>query len=383
MENKQSAKLLYVVNDSWFFTSHRLPVAVAAVNKGYQVTLVAVEDETSHALSTHGIRFKPWDLAPRSLNPFRELKSFISLFRNIRSVQPDVLHLVTIKSVLYGGIIARVTRVPSVVFAISGMGYAFSNAKDKRSATNWLATCLYRFALGHKNSCVIVQNENDKEFFLNTNLVSEKKLHLIPGSGVDLEEFKSTAVNLKSNTVLFASRMLWDKGVSEFVEASKRINSDSNLGNFVLAGNTDPKNPRSVPCKWLNDLPESKSIQWIGHATDIPSLIQSARVVVLPTTYGEGVPKILIEACAGGRAVVATDWPGCRDAVVNGYNGILVKPGDGKQLSEAIHLLLTDDKLASEYGSNGRKLAVEKFSIQVVIDITLKLYSVLHKPQKS
>ena len=112
MENKQSAKLLYVVNDSWFFTSHRLPVAVAAVNKGYQVTLVAVEDETSHALSTHGIRFKPWDLAPRSLNPFRELKSFISLFRNIRSVQPDVLHLVTIKSVLYGGIIARVTRVP-------------------------------------------------------------------------------------------------------------------------------------------------------------------------------------------------------------------------------------------------------------------------------
>ncbi len=343
--------------------------------------LSAVKDHTSHSIENIGVHFHNWPLHPRSRNPLRELQSILHLYRTIKQCKPDLLHLVTVKSVLYGGLIARLLNIQSVVFAISGRGYLYSSETESINVTKLLANRLYRFALGHRNSIVIVQNEHDLRFFVDHNLSSADRTRLIPGSGVDLNQYKPAEEPVKKNlpVVLFASRMLWDKGVDDFVAAAKLVNQNGIRAQFVLAGTTDPNNPRSVPKDWLEALPDQMGIKWIGHSDNMIELIKDASIVALPSRYGEGVPKILIEAAAMGRAIVTTNWPGCRDVVTHDYNGLLAEPGDTKTLADHIDKLISNPLLCEQYGKNGRAIAERTFSIEYVVDNTLKIYDELSR----
>lgn len=373
-------RILYVVNDSWFFKSHRLPLANAAIKAGHEAHLAAVIDHTTSDIQSEGVNVHAWSLSPRSLNPISELKSFFSLLSTIRKTEPDLLHLVTIKSVLYGGIIARWLGVPSVVFAISGKGYIFSSQDKKQMILKKLAHKLYGYVLSHKNSVIVVQNMNDHDFFIENNLASKESIILIPGSGVDLDLFQNykQTTNTKLPTVLFASRMLLDKGVKEFVNAAKQVNKDGVVADFTLAGQVDTENPRSISRQWLEALPKEMGINWVGQQEAMHKLIAESAFVVLPTTYGEGVPKILIEAAASGRAIITTNWPGCTDVVTHEYNGLLVEPKDTNGLAWSIKRLLDDPARCEQYGTNGRKLAEKKFSIQQVVATTMKIYHNLY-----
>lgn len=372
-------RIHFVVNDSWFFASHRLPIAVAAIENGNEVHLSAVADHTSDAIAQKGVVFHPWSLHPRSRNPLKEIQSFVSLYRSVKNSNPDILHLVTVKSVLYGGIIARILNVRSVVFAISGRGYIYSTENGSTNLLKNLTNSLYRFALSHRNSTVIVQNTTDQNFFVDNKLAPLNRIRLIPGSGVDLATYNVKPNPKKSELplILFASRMLWDKGVDDFVTAAKMINKNGIRAKFVLAGTADPNNPRSVPLAWLEALPEHDGIKWIGHCDDMADLIAQSSVVVLPSRYGEGVPKILIEAAAIGRPIVTTDWPGCNDAVRHEYNGLLSTPGDIKSLTENINKLIENQDLRCKFGKNSRTLAESTFSIENVIEQTLNIYDEL------
>lgn len=376
IQTKKSLNILYVVNDSWFFKSHRLALATAAIEYGHNAHLAAVQDHTTEYIKSKGVSFHSWKLSPRSLNPLNEILSFFSLLNTIRKIRPDLLHLVTIKSVLYGGIIARWLKIPSVVFAISGRGYIYSSQDQKQSFLKSFASKLYRYALSHENSIVIVQNENDYAFFLTNGLATEDTMVLIPGSGVDLDLFSYRVPdhNTELPVVLFASRMLKDKGVQAFVDAAKQVNQDEVIANFKLAGSIDTANPRSFSKQWLQDLPREKGIEWIGPQEQMQDLISQSAFVVLPTTYGEGVPKILIEAAACGRAIIATNWPGCTDVVIHKYNGLLVTPNDIQELAQSIGNLLDDPVSCKFYGRNGRTLAEKKFGIQKVVQTTLATY---------
>ena len=380
MSSKNPLRILYVVNDCWFFKSHRLPLAQAAVASAYEVHLTASPDHTTNDIEAEGVYFHPWKISPRSLNPIVELVSFFSLFATIRKTKPDLLHLVTIKSVLYGGIIAKWLSVSSVVFAISGRGYIFSSKDREQSILKKLASSIYDYVLSHKNSVIVVQNKNDYDFFIENKLAKEDSTILIPGSGVDLNLFRdnNSRTNTKSPVILFASRMLWDKGVREFVDASKIINKDRIVAEFKLAGPVDTANPRAVSRQWLENLPTEMGIEWIGPQEVMQELISSSAFVVLPTTYGEGVPKILLEAAASARAIITTNWPGCRDVVTHDYNGLLVEPNDTSALVQSIKFMLENPDRCKQFGLNGRKIAEKRFSIQQVVETTMNLYRELH-----
>ena len=369
-------KILFVVNDSWFFKSHRLPIANAAISDGNEVYLAAARDDTTTSIELDGVMFRKWDIAPRSRNPFREIIAFFSLSSIVREVNPDLIHLVTIKPVLYGGLISRLLSIRSVVFAISGRGQIYSSGAVISRLLKPITTLMYRFSLSHKNSIVVVQNSSDQEYFTDQKLIPADRLRLIPGSGVDLIRYNigETSSHLPLPVILFASRMLRDKGVEEFVGAAKVVNKNGIHAEFIVAGTVDADNPNAVSRAWLEQLPGEKGIKWIGHCAQIEKLLSDSSIVVLPSRYGEGVPKILIEAAAMGKPIVTTNWPGCKDAVKHEYNGLLVEPGDVQVLASSIERLILDPILRKKFGINGRRLAEKYFSIEEVIQTTLGIY---------
>ena len=370
-------KILFVVNDSWFFVSHRLPVAEAAIAEGYTVELAALEDETTALVSSRGIGFHNWQLSPRSTGVIREFAALRNLYKIIKRSKPDILHLVTIKGVLYGGVIARLLGVRNVVFAISGMGRVFTATSGKERVLQYLARLVYKFVLGHRNSSVIVQNDRDRQLFVEYWKVDPARVISSPGSGVDLDQFKPLQQVSDPAVVLFASRMLWAKGVETFVEAARQLKSDGSSARFILAGDTDPENDTAVPVDVLQNWHDEGIVEWIGHVKDMPALMAEASVFVLPTVYGEGIPKVLLEASAAGRAIVATDWPGCTDVVDDSVNGLLVATKDPEQLSQALKKLLDAPELARKFGQAGRLKAEELYSVETVVKLTLAVYATL------
>jgi len=383
-QSKVKPKLLFVVNDCWFFTSHRLPIGSTALERGLDVHLASLRDDTTKTVISAGIRFHFWNILPRSTSFFSELKSLFSLLRIFLKVKPDVVHLVTIKSVLYGGFLARVLRTKCVVFAISGLGHLFSDPKKRKNVLVALTIVFYKFVLKHPNSKVIVQNSSDLEFFITNNLVPQDRIVLLRGSGVDVDKYIAKTANplAKSKidrlpTVVLASRMLWDKGIQTFVDAAIIVNKGKPRARFLLVGGSDTENSRSVPIDQLNHWNKEGVVDWQGHSNDVPSVLNGTDIFVLPTTYGEGVPKVLIEASAIGLPIIASDWPGCREIIDSEVNGLLVKPQSAEELSEAIIRLIDNPEYAQALGQAAQIKAVQELDIKFVIDTTCQIYDEL------
>jgi glycosyltransferase involved in cell wall biosynthesis len=377
-------RLLFVVNEAYFFVSHRLAIARAARDAGFEVHLAtptdnvwAPTDYDARALAAEGISFHPIPLERRGRDPVADFRTFVALLRLFRRLRPDIVHLVTIKPVLYGGLAARLSRVRAAVSAVSGLGQIFTARGPHAAVLRWLICRVYAVATAHPNGRVIVQNGEDAERLASAGAVARERLVLIRGSGADLVAFAPRAEPDGTVTVLFASRLLWEKGVGEFVAAARRLKAQGVAACFVIAGNTTTAIASAVPESRLLAWVEEGSVAWWGRCADMPAVIASAHIVCLPSRYGEGVPKILIEAAAAGRPIIATDIAGCREIVGDGDNGILVAPGDSTALADAIMSLVDDPARRRRMGERGRAIACAGFGEQAVVERTLELYAEL------
>lgn len=373
-----SHRLLFVVNIPRFFVSHRLPLALAARDAGYDVHVATAETDGPNlaVIRDHGLPLHPIALEQHGTRPLDEVRTLIALVRLMRRLRPDLVHLVTIKPVLYGGVAARLTGRRAVVAAMSGLGRAFRDERGDVRAPARAFVAAMRLALPRTTSHVLLQNEDDLRVLRDLGIAHADASSVIPGSGVDLARFRPAPRPDPDApvTFLYAGRLMRQKGLDAFVEVARRLRG---RGRFVVAGYSEDGSPDAVPVAEVERWADEGIIEWLGSRSDMPTVITASDVVVLPTVYGEGVPRTLIEAAACGRAIVTTDTPGCRDVCRDGVNGMLVAPGDVDALERTVAGLAEDLPRAVRMGTEGRRIAEERFGLDGVLHRTLTLYSEL------
>lgn len=374
---KYNQRLLIIVNDPAFFLSHRAPVAVAAKKKGFDVHVATAYSEAAEQIISLGLNYHRIPMTRSGLNPISEIRCLVGIYKLIKDINPHLIHLVTIKPVLYGGFIARLLRVPAIVAAISGLGSVFVASSISGKIRKYFVLLIYRLSLGHKNIKVIFQNPDDKYKLLKANIVDEKDSVMIRGSGVEISSCPVIDEPEGPPIVVMAARLLKEKGVLVFVEAAKLIQAKGIKCRFFLAGTPDPGNPSSITNEEIRSWVEQGIIEALGFRSDIPDVFANAHIVTLPSFYGEGLPKVLIEAAACARPVVTTDNPGCRDAIEKNVTGLLVPTKDAIALAGAFEKLLLDKALRIQMGKAGRNLAEREFTIESVVNKHLSIYSEL------
>ena len=372
-ERLHQGTLLFVVNVAWFFLSHRLALARAAMAAGFSVHLASDVEDQSEILEVQksGIGFHRFGVARSGLNPVSELRTFWNLRRIVQLVRPDVVHNVTAKPVIYGTYIARALGTHGIVNAISGFGYVYGSGS--RHPLRGLLRNAYARSFHAPNVRIIVQNAEDHAEVLRMCPAAGSRIRLIPGSGVDLSEFQPSPEPDGTPTVLLPARLLREKGIYEFAAAAAQLRRAGLAARFVLAGRLDPANRGALTEQEVSALCINTGVLWLGDCKDMPRCLQEANIVCLPS-YREGVPKVLLEACAAGRAVITTDSPGCRDVVRTGENGLLVPPRDAGALAAAIRRLAEDPEVRRRMGTAGRARAEREFGVERVMQSHLELY---------
>lgn len=370
-------KLSIVVNVDSFFLSHRKDIAIAAQNKGYDVTIIAKDTGCRKQIEKLGLNFINLPINKTGMNLFQELKTFYFLFRLYKKESPDIVHHVGIKIMLWGGLAAKIAKINGVLNAVSGCGVFFADDHINSPITKILLK-VFRFTHHRKNLKVIFQNSEDKALFINNKIINEFQSSMIKGSGVDLDSFNYTPepVNGKIKIILTA-RMVVDKGVLVLVEAANILKDKyHDKVQFLLCGGLET-NPNAVKKETLEAICDDEYIAWLGHRNDVKDLLKSSHIVAFPSYYKEGLPKSLIEATAIGRPIITTNSVGCKETVVDGYNGFLIPIKDSISLAEKLEILIEDTELRVNMGKNSRKLAEKEFSILNVEEKHLKLYNTL------
>ena len=373
--NDNNIKLLIYINSLKTFLSHRLPIAEAAYSNNYEVTIVYGETGGIDLTKLNNYPFKFIHIPTQrgGTNPFRDLKTLFDLFIIFKKERPHIAHFVTIKPYLYGGIISRLTKVPCVVTAVSGLGTIFITKSFKHIFLRFLLYFFYKYAFNHNNQKIILQNNDDLDLLVNWGVLNSSKSKLIRGSGVNLDIFKNFDEPIGLPIVCFAGRILRDKGIYEFVSAALLLQKRGLKVRFIIAGDMDTENPTGLKHHEIKNITKNNVIDFIGFQKDIPKLYENSHIICLPS-YREGLPKSLIEAAAAGRAIVTTDVPGCRDAIIPNETGILVPSKNIKKLADALERLIQYPKLRITMGKAGRKFAEEEFPIKKIVQKHLDIY---------
>ena len=367
--------MLIVVNQDWFFLSHRLPVAFGARDAGADVRVMAGDTGKGEAIRAAGFEFLPLPIHRGLVRPWQEWRTLRFLRWIYQRIQPDLVHHVTLKPVIYGSFAARSLPNVAVVNAISGLGYVFTSTRAYARALRPVVRLMLRRALANPRAATILQNPEDLDDLVRMRVLNGgANARVIRGSGVDCERFAPTPEPTGPPVVLLAGRMLWGKGIQVFADAARLLRQSGVAARFVLVGEPDPGNPEAITTEQLAAWAREGAVEWWGQRSDMPAVMAQASIVVLPTTYGEGVPKVLLEAAAAGRPIVATDLRGCREIVRDGVNGALVAPGDALALSQAVGTLLASADLRGRYGAEGRRLALREFREDRVVGETLDVY---------
>ena len=372
---KKEKKILILVNYLSFFLSHRLPIAEALLARGFKVFIGYGElrGADPKLLEQKGFKVNLVPMQPAGFNLFKELKTLYCIWVFFKNVKPDIVHLVTIKPYLYGGIISRLLGVQCLVSAVSGLGTLFINKDLKSKFLRFFLYPLYRLAFNHSNQKVILQNKDDLRILTDWGVLNMSKTKLLKGSGVQLEKFKNFDEPSGIPAVCFAARLLRDKGVYEYISAARLLKEQGIKARFLLAGDLDKNNPSGLSFDDLNKLKNDGYVEYMGFHQDIPTLYANSHIICLPS-YREGFPKSLIEAAAAKRAVVTTDVPGCRDAIIPNKTGLLVPVKDSQKLADALKWLIESPQKRITMGTAGRKLAEEEFSIEKVVLDHLNIY---------
>ncbi|MFY8285223.1 glycosyltransferase family 4 protein [Pseudoalteromonas sp. SSMSWG5] len=372
-------RLLFFVNVDWFFISHRLPIAEKALCEGYEVIIAC--RFTIHKAELESMGFKVIHVSfNRSGGGITsEVKTVREIKQILEKVKPDVVHAITIKPVLYTGLALKAisANVPFVA-AISGLGYVFTANTLRAKVTKVIASVFYKVALSQKIKIVIFQNTSDEAILTEVTKLKIADKVLIKGSGADLSVYDFKPENVgQSPKVVMACRLLKEKGVYQFIEAARIVKATYPNIEFLLVGTPDLENPNTVKQAEIDNWVKEGIVNYLGHRNDIPDVFSSSNIVCLPSFYGEGVPKVLIEAAACGRAIVTTDNPGCRDAVIEGKTGLTVPVRDSSKLAEAITQLIENTNVRLNMGQQARKFAEQEFDVNSVVDKHLEIYSSL------
>ncbi|MBL8706366.1 MAG: glycosyltransferase family 4 protein [Rhodospirillales bacterium] len=368
-------KLIYLVTEDWYFLSHRMPMARAARDAGFEVVVATRVNraEDRQAIETEGFRVVPLDWTRGSRNPLTELMEMAAIARLYRREKPAIVHHVAMKPVLEGGIAAWIADVPAIVNALTGLGAVFIGRGLAMRLLRPAIRLILRVALDHPRSRLVMQNQDDLDLMLRKGLVSPDRTVLIPGSGVDIAKFAPSPEPAGPLTAALVARMLSDKGVGELVEAARLLKQRGVTLRVRLVGPRDDHNPAAIPADQLEAWVREGLVEWPGEVKDVAGLWRDTAIAVLPS-YREGLPKSLLEAAASGRPMIATDVPGCREVVRHGETGLLVPPRDPVALADALQTLAGDAGLRRRYGQAARKLAEERFSDQAIAQAMVRLY---------
>ncbi|HEY3520970.1 MAG TPA: glycosyltransferase family 4 protein [Rhodanobacteraceae bacterium] len=371
-------KVILFANTDWYLYNFRRSLALALQADGHDVLLLSPPGDYSARLRALGLRWQPLQMDRRSVNPLREMVLLLRLVRLFRRERPALVHNFTVKCAVYGSLAARLARVSARINAVDGLGYVFASDDRKARLLRPLVRAMLRVALRGKGVRLILQNPDDRRSFEKFGLVDPGSVDLIPGAGVDCSRFsprtRPATIEKAPTTVLLAARLLWEKGLAEYVEAARTLHAQGRKIRFLLAGNPDPGNPAAVPEATVREWVAQGIIEWLGHVDDMAALYASVDIVVLPTFYREGLPTSLIEAAACGLPLITTDMPGCREVVQHETDGLLVPPRDSKALAQAIERLLDSTTLCSRLGEAARAKVLAMFDERIVIQRTQKVY---------
>jgi len=358
-------KIIIFTNTDWYLYNFRYPLAKYYRQQGHEVVLMTPPGDFHHHFVNDGFRWIEFDFNRRSMNPVTELISLLRILRVYRVEKPDLLLHFTIKCVLYGSLSARLLGLRKVINSITGLGHLFTHHDFPTRMLRLCVVRIYRFAL--KGTRLVFQNSDDENVFRANRLFKSGQNFLVPGSGADLSVFKPVERNSDLPVVLLASRMMWDKGVGDFVEAARLLHSENVKARFVLVGASDPGNPASISAEQLKTWDSEGMVSWWGFRDDMAVVLREAHIVCLPTYYREGLPKILIEAAASGLPIVTTDIPGCRGILEDGVNGIIVPVRNPQILARALKALIEDPDKCREMGLAGREIVAANYSIEKVL----------------
>lgn len=369
-------KLFIVVNVDWFFLSHRKDVALAAKQTGWDVTIVTADTGKLKDIEALGLKAINLPMTRSGMNIVQELKTLNWLRKLYKREKPDVVHHVGMKTILWGTLAAKFSKVHGVVNAISGLGGFF--AEDNKGLLARVMPVVLRFSHNHKNLLCIFQNDEDKGLYVKNGIIKPKQARYIKGSGVNLREFCHVPeFDSGKLMVILTARMIVEKGIFVLVDAANKLRRKyEDRVEFLICGGLDD-NPKAISKEELEQVCDGNYIQWLGYRTDVKELLQKCHIAAFPSYYKEGLPKSLIEACAIGRPIVTTNSIGCKEAVIDGYNGFLIPIKDSDALADKLEMLIENKELRQIMGINSRKYAEEYFSLNLVIKKHLEIYQEL------
>ena len=369
-------KLFMVVNVDWFFLSHRKEIALAAQKAGWEVAIVTADTGRLKEIEALGLRTVDLPMSRSGMNILQELRTLYFLWKLYKKERPDVVHHVGMKTILWGTLAARFARVRGVVNAISGLGGFF--AEENKGLLARLMPKVLRFAHHRKNLLCIFQNDDDKGLYIKHGIISAGQARFIKGSGVNLNDFRYTPEPEEGKLkVVLTARMIVEKGIFVLTEAAEKLRPKyGEAVEFQLIGGLDD-HPGAITEEQLQEVCDGQYIRWLGYRTDVKALLMQCHIVAFPSYYMEGLPKSLIEADAVGRPVITCNSVGCKEAVIDGYNGFLIPTRDVDALAEKLDRLLSDKMLRRQMGRNSREYAEKYFSIDSVVEKHLAIYKEL------
>lgn len=375
------SKLFIIVNVDTFFLSHRKDIALRAMGEGYDVTIVANDTGKGDEIRSMGLKFVDLPINKTGLNLLEEVKTFLFIYRLIGRERPDIVHLVGMKVILWGGLAARLHGVKGIVSAVSGLGVMFSPeyCRGVRKLMSKGVLSVMRYIHRRSGAYCIFHNTEDLDLFVSNGITDRAHCVRTMGSGIDLNRYvykeEPAAGKIR---VLFTARMVEDKGVLVLIEAAERLRAEyGDKAEFLLCGGLET-NPLAVSRERLEQLCDGVYIQWLGRRSDVHQLLEQSHIFAFPSYYKEGLPKSCIEATAVGRPVITCDSTGCRDTVIDCKTGFLVPVKDSMVLAEKLKVLFDDTSLRQEMGRNARSFAEEVFSLEDVIEAHLKIYNSLN-----
>ena len=375
MRSSSGRRLLFVVTEDFYFLSHRLALARRAREAGWQVGVATGPGEKAAAIASEGFEHFVLDLERGSTHPVLELRALASVVEVMRAYRPDVVHLVAVKPIVYGSIASRLLGVQGTLCAVAGLGFLYLGGGAKRRAMRAFVETVYKTCVrGRPGVRVLVQNADDRAVLIDGGMVEPEQVDVVPGSGVDLDRFACPPPAAHDVVeILTHSRMLWDKGIGELVEAARMLKARGTPCRVTLVGDPDPHNPASIDRPTLEAWASEGVVQWLGRRDDIPRLLCACDIACLPS-YREGMPLSLLEAAAAGRPIVTTDVPGCRDVVEDGVSGILVPARDAHGLAQALERLVTDAALRARMGGEARRRAETRFGKRAIDGAIVEIY---------
>jgi len=375
--DRKESPVLFVANWDWVLYNFRLPLARKLLDTGLNIILVCPEGKYTQKMKEMRFQWQPWGLNRRSTNPLGELRAIFDLLRIYRQLSPKAVHHFTIKPVVYGSLAARISRVKNVINNLTGLGYLFSDAPKAKLLRRFVVPFL-RLTLRGSQFHTAFQNEHDLQFLASLGITDPEESTIIPGTGVDTSRFFPRQTQDPPNhvpVVLMAARLLWEKGVTEFVEAARLVNQDGVRARFWLAGEPDYGNPDSVNEQDLAEWRQQGWVEVLGHRVDMPELLRQVDIAVLPSRYFEGVPLFLLESAASGLALVGSDIEGCRMVIDDGVNGLIIPGESAQSLVETLMKLIDDAELRLRMGHASRWIAEERFERELILEKYLQLYS--------